>query len=98
MTLLATVVTAIILACVPALQLQAEEPRMTSIQDVKRKHEAELMAMRGVVSVGIGRNESGQAIIIVGFDRDRPRTRAGLPRDLEGYEVRAEIVGTVRTQ
>jgi hypothetical protein len=69
-----------------------------SIQDVKRKHEAELMAMRGVVSVGLGRDERGGPIIVVGIDRERRGLRARLPGNLEGYDVRVVVVGTVGAQ
>ncbi len=56
------------------------------------------MDMPGVVSVGIGQNESGEAIIIVGLDSDRTEIRNAVPRQLEGYEVRTEIVGTYKAQ
>lgn len=70
----------------------------TSIQEVKQKHEAQLMGIRGVVSVGIGRNEEGRAVIVVGLDRERAAARARLPKCLEGYEVRAEVVGKVKAR
>jgi len=70
----------------------------TSIQDVKQKHAARLMEMPGVVSVGIGRNEDGQSVIVLGLDRERAATRGQLPNCLEGYEVRAEVVGKVKAR
>jgi hypothetical protein len=82
-----------------AFPAPSEESAMPdSIQDVKRKHEAELMAMRGVVSVGVGRDEQGQPVIVVGVDRERRSLRARLPERLEGYGVRAEVVGTVKAR
>ena len=72
-----------------ALQARGDESRMpASIHHVKQKHAAELMAVPGVVSVGIGRDERGQPVLIVGLDRDRPEARARLPKSLEGYDVR----------
>ena len=66
------------------------------IRQVKAAHEAGLLALPGVVSVGVGRGPSGQAQIVIGLDRRRPRTLARLPRTLGGYEVRVEIVGPVK--
>jgi len=56
------------------------------------------MAQAGVVSVGVGRDADGTEVIVVGLDRERPETRAALPRELEGYRVRVRIVGSVRAQ
>ena len=69
-----------------------------TIQEVKAKHEGRLLAMPGVVSLGIGRDSRGGAVIIVGFDGPRPETQAALPTSLEGYAVRVEIVGTLKAQ
>jgi hypothetical protein len=75
-----------------------ETPMRTSIQEVKQKHATRLMGVHGVVSVGIGRNEDGQDVIVVGLDRERATARAQLPECLEGYEVRAEVVGKVKAR
>jgi hypothetical protein len=69
-----------------------------SIQEAKAKHEARLLAEPGVVSVGIGRDADGTEVIVVGLDRERPEARAALPRELEGYRVRVQIIGTPRAQ
>ena len=39
-----------------------------SIKEVKAMHEASLLALPGVVSVGIGRAKDGTSAIIVGLD------------------------------
>jgi len=70
----------------------------TSIQEVKQRHEAQLMGIDGVVSVGIGGNEEGQAVIVIGLDRERASARVQLPKRLEGYEVRTEVVGKVKAR
>ncbi len=76
-----------------------EEPQMQpSIQDVKSRHEAELMAAPGVVSVGIGLDDEGETVIVVGLDRERAQTRAQLPQTIEGYRVRVEVMGTIKAQ
>ncbi len=69
-----------------------------SIQETKQQHEARLLAMPGVVSVGIGRNEAGDPAIIVGLDRSRPETETRLPQSLEDYPLLVQIVGPIRAQ
>lgn len=69
-----------------------------SIQEAKAKHEARLMAQPGVVSVGIGRDPYGAEVIVVGLDRDRPEARAALPRELDDYPVRVQVIGSVRAR
>lgn len=70
----------------------------TSIQDAKSQHEAELMAVPGVVSVGIGMDDDGTAVIIVGIDQDRPETRAQLPQMVDSYPVHVKVVGRIKAQ
>ena len=79
-------------ACCEGAQMQA------SIQEVKSRHEAALIAAPGVVSVGIGLADDGAAVIIVGIDRDRPEIRAKVPQTIEGYRVRVEVIGTIKAQ
>jgi hypothetical protein len=75
-----------------------KEPMPPSIQEARAKHETRLMAQPGVVSVGIGRDADGTEVIVVGLDRERPEARAALPRELEGYRVRVQVIGGVRAQ
>jgi hypothetical protein len=70
---------------------------MPSIEQVKEKHAARLLALPGIVSVGIGRGPDGGKAIVVGLDRPRPETEAKVPDVLEGYPVRIEVIGPVRT-
>ncbi len=69
-----------------------------TIQDVKTRYEDSLLAMPGVISVGIGKNPDGQFAIIVGMDGPRPETVNQLPTVLEGYPVRMEIIGPVKAR
>jgi len=69
-----------------------------SIQDVKRAHEAQLLELSDVVSVGIGLNEAGDAAIIVGLVRENPATRAHIPQRLEEYPVVVRITGSARAE
>jgi hypothetical protein len=70
----------------------------TTIQDVKGRHARRLLALPGVVSVGIGANPQGREVIVIGLDRPRPEIQASLPAQLEGYPVRVEITGVVQAQ
>lgn len=67
-----------------------------SIQEVKKKHETNLLAMPGVVSVGIGLDKDGHPAIIVGLDGPRLETIAQVPPALEGYPVSTQIIGTIK--
>lgn len=82
-----------------AAGLSANGDRMPlTIEQVKAAHERELLARPGVVSVGIGRDDQGRPAIVVGLDKANAQTQAALPRVLEGYAVRTEIVGTIRAR
>ena len=69
-----------------------------SIKDVKAKHEARLMALPGVVSVGIGRAEDGSSAIIVGLDAANPNIETQIPQSLEDYPVVVQVIGTIKPQ
>jgi hypothetical protein len=88
-----------ILLCLATTHSPANGDRMPqTIEQVKAAHERELLEQPGVVSVGIGRDDQGRPAIIVGLDKPRPQTQAALPRVLEGYTVRAEVIGTIRAR
>ena len=77
----------------------AEEPQVSpSIQEVTARHAEELMAIPGVVSVGIGLGEDGVAVIVVGLDRESSAAQDAVPETLDGFTVRTEIVGRFRAQ
>lgn len=90
---------AVIVVAVLVASACAEEPQVnSSIQEVTAKHAEELMAIPGVVSVGIGRSDQGTAVIVVGLDSERSAARESVPQRLEGFEVRTEVVGRYRAQ
>jgi hypothetical protein len=70
----------------------------SSIKDVKKRHEARLLKLPGVVSVGIGLNRNGQSAIIIGLDGPNEEREGQLPSMLEGYPVEVRIVGTLKAQ
>jgi len=69
-----------------------------TIQEAKARHAQRLLALPGVVSVGVGRDAEGREAIVVGLDRARPETQSRLPTQLEGYRVRVEVIGPVKAQ
>ena len=69
-----------------------------TIQEAKVRHAQRLLALPGVVSVGVGRDAEGREAIVVGLDRARPETQSRLPAQLEGYRVRVEVIGPVKAQ
>lgn len=69
-----------------------------SIKDVKTKHEARLMSNPGVVSVGLGLNNKGEPVIIVGIESRDNLNKIMLPEELDGYPVKVQIIGTIRAQ
>lgn len=68
-----------------------------TIQQAKEKHQAELMALPGVVSMGIGLSE-GEMAIMIGLDGKHPDTEKALPKELEGYKLIIQTVGTIKAQ
>jgi hypothetical protein len=90
---------AVVFSVLVGCQAASEDGVMSpSIQDVKAKHQVELMSQTGVVSVGIGKDGDGNPVIVVGLDRERPDTVQALPEELEGYRVQVEVVGRIKSQ
>lgn len=71
---------------------------MKTISEVKRTHEAALLALPDVASVGIGQDGNGRPAIVVGLARDNARTRELVPEQIEGYPVIVRITGEIRAQ
>jgi len=84
----------VLLAITPAIGSE----KMPTIQEVKARHESRILALPGVVSVGVGRNPDGQPCIVVGFASPRPQTEEKIPAVLEGYPVRIEIIGPLEAR
>jgi hypothetical protein len=69
-----------------------------TIKEIKTQHEAQMLRLPGVVSVGIGQDESGNTAIIVGLEHPHPQTESQLPDRLEGYPVVVRVVGRIKAQ
>jgi hypothetical protein len=78
------------------VRLSEDTIMSTEIQKIKEKHKDRFLSLRGVVSVGIGRDTDGKPAIIIGLDGSHPKTVKKLPKVLDGYPVRAEIIGLVQ--
>ena len=80
--LLSSLVTLItlIVACGPTEDI----PMSESITAVKAKHASRLMAKPGVVSVGIGLDSDGPAIIIIGVDSKDSQDSLAITKKLGG--------------
>jgi len=65
---------------------------MASVEEVKRRHEASLMKIRGVVGVGIGRKD-GKDCIRVYVAKDTPKVMSAVPKDLEDVPIEIVVSG-----
>ena len=63
---------------------------MPDLLDVKEKHESELLAIPGVA--GVGADLKTKTIVVYVETAD---VCARLPKTLEGYPVRCEVVGKI---
>ena len=66
---------------------------LSPIAQVKQNHESELMAIDGVEGVGVGRNQIGEAVILVYLRDDEAGKR--VPHSIDGFQVKTEITGIV---
>lgn len=69
-----------------------------TIQEATAQHAPRFMELPGVVSVGIGLDDDGTPVIVVGLDRERPETRAVLPQAVDGHRVKVQVVGQMRAR
>lgn len=70
---------------------------MTVVEEVKRRHEADLLKTPGVVGVGIGRKE-GRECIRVYVSEETPKILAVLPRSLEDVPVEVVVSGRFKAR
>lgn len=69
-----------------------------TIQDVKAKHEKQLLSRSGVISIGIGLDAAGNPVIVIGVESDDTATKSTLPQELDGFPVQTRVIGTPRAQ
>jgi hypothetical protein len=66
-----------------------------TIQEAKRKHEASILRIEGVVSVGIGIRKDRTRAIVIGLKQGSRDLIKKIPTSLEGYPVEIRIIGSV---
>jgi hypothetical protein len=67
-----------------------------TIRAAKQMLESQIMAVPGVVSVGIGTSGDGTEVIVVGVDGSRPDLESRLPNEASGYPVEVRRIGPLR--
>ncbi len=70
---------------------------MPSIGEVKRRHEARLLGVKGVVGVGVGLRDGRECITVLVRER-HPALQREIPAELEGFPTYVEVVGDVRAR
>jgi len=70
---------------------------MASVEEVKRRHEVDLLKTPGVVGIGIGRKD-GRDCIRVYVERETPKVLAAVPRSLEDIPVEIVVSGPFRAR
>ena len=68
----------------------------SEIERVLRKHEDSLMAIEGVIGVGIQTGKTGEDVIVVYVKDETVRKR--IPKALEGIPVEAVVSGEIEIQ
>lgn len=70
--------------------------RSVSASAARDRHASRLMAIDGVVSVGVGLAEDGAEVVVVGV-ADTPRsTSVAVPSSVDGVAVEVRVVGHPR--
>jgi hypothetical protein len=71
---------------------------MERIKSIKRRHEKRLLALDGVVAVGIGVLSTGDVGLIVSVKQSCDAARKKIPRRLEGILVEVRMSGEIKAQ
>jgi hypothetical protein len=78
---------------------QASQAAVDAVRRVKERHEGRLLAIPGVIGVGVGVSEKaiGQAAIEIYVKETTEARRQTLPQSLDGVEVKTIETGEIRT-
>ncbi len=72
------------------------KPRdVAAVAAIKQRHEAELLAISGVLGAGVGLSSRGQLIIKVYVEKDTPEVRGSVPTTLEAIPAQIEETGPI---
>ena len=88
----------VVVALAAPLTACKDDTMTDAIYEVKRQNEADLMALPGVVSVGIGRGPNGQPAIIVGMESAAEAGARRVPSEINGYPVVIQKTGKLKAQ
>jgi hypothetical protein len=92
-------VAAVLLLLMPAMIFcQDKEEMAQPLKEAKREHEAAILAMPDVVSVGIGKDSKGKLAIIIGLERSNAKTEAKIRQLLTAHPVEVRVIGKVKAQ
>ena len=69
-----------------------------TIQEVKEKHQAAILKIEGVISIGIGLKKDRTPAIIIGLKQENQDPIQSIPSVLEGYPVEVQIIGPIKAQ
>ncbi len=69
-----------------------DKKEINAAKTIKTRHEQKLMAIPGVVSVGIGKNQ-GSVVITVGVEEFKTGALSTIPKILDGYPVVVQEIG-----
>ena len=77
--------------------LRSAMTALEEISQVRKRHEAELLGLPGVVGIGVGLTEGAQGVpcILIQVEKLRPVYEAEIPKNLEGVPTRVVVVGEV---
>ena len=76
-----------------AMPYSPESEESSAVEQVKQRHERELMAIEGVEGVGIGNDSIGNDAIIVYLRTEHAKTR--VPSSIDGYPVQTIVTGII---
>jgi hypothetical protein len=62
-------------------------PPESDINEVKKRHSAELMNLPGVSGVGVAKGKDGNLVIAIYVDQDDADVIGRLPKEIEGHTV-----------
>lgn len=71
-----------------------QERQALAVEQAKERHEDDLMAIHGVVGVGIGECE-GKPCVRVYLERESAGLKESIPAQLDGFTVDTEVTGPV---
>ncbi len=74
------------------------EMKQPTIENIRARYEARIMAIPGVVFVGNGISKNGSPCLKIGTSVPVEKIRSQLPEELSKIEVELEYIGEIRAQ